>query len=218
MRSWQGEPGGLVDPDEARRTAQEILSRPEYREPQPSLLDRVFEAVVDFLGRGFAALTGGGAGSVIGLVITGLVLALAIWLLSRALGASWSRRSGSGTAAGVVQGTSAPDDPAVWDEEADRLAAAGDHRGALRCRYQALVAALVGTGALQDATARTPAEIRRELDGRRPELDPLLTSVTERFEAAWYGGRPVDADGERSFAADAATLRAGDLRHRSVQA
>lgn len=217
MRSWQGEPGGLVDPDEARRTAQEILSRPEYREPQPSLLDRAFEAVIDFLSSGFEALTGGGAGSVIGLVITGLVLALAIWLLVRALGASWSRPA-SRTAAGVVQGTTAPDDPAVWDEEADRLAAAGDHRGALRCRYQALVAALVGTGALQDATARTPTEIWRELDGRQPELDPVLASVTERFEAAWYGGRPVDADDERSFAADAETLRAGDLQHRPVQA
>lgn len=217
MRSWPGEPGGLVDPDEARRTAQEILARPEYREPQPSLLDRAFEAVIDFLGRGFAALTGGGAGSVIGLVITGLVLALAVWLLVRALGASWSR-PGSGPATGVVQGTSAPDDPAVWDAEADRLAAAGDHRGALRCRYQAMVAALVQEGALQDATARTPAEIRRELDGQRAELDPLLASVTERFEAVWYGGRPVDAAGERSFAVDAATVRAADLRRRPVQA
>ena len=217
MRSWQGEPGGLVDPDEARRTAQDILSRPEYREPQPSLLDRAFEAVTDFLRRGFEALVGGGAGSLIGLVITGLVLALALWLLVRALGASRSRPDRRG-AIDVVQGTSAPDDPAVWDDEADRLAAAGDHRGALRCRYQAMVAALVRSGALQDATARTPAEIRRELDGRRGELNPLLASVTERFEAAWYGGRPVDAGTERSFAADAATLRAADLRPVAVQA
>ena len=54
-------PAGLVDPDEARRTAEEILARPEYREPQPSMLDRALEAVTDFLGRGFAALTGSGA-------------------------------------------------------------------------------------------------------------------------------------------------------------
>ena len=75
----------------------------------------------------------------------------------------------------------------------------------------------VGAGALHDATARTPAEIRRELDGRRAELDPLLASVTERFESAWYGGRPVDAVAERSFAADVATLRAGDLRPLAVR-
>lgn len=212
MRSWQGEPEGLVDPDEARRTAEEILARPEYREPQPSLLDRALEAITDFLRRGFEALTGGGAGSVIGLVITGLILALALWLLSRALRASWRRPTGTGTGATLVQGTSAPEDPAVWDAEADRLAAAGDHRGALRCRYQALVAALVARGALRDATARTPAEIRRELAGRAPHLDPLLDSVTDRFESAWYGGRPVDADVERAFAADAASLRDADLR------
>lgn len=217
MRSWQGEPDGLVDPDEARRTAEEILSRPEYREPQPSLLDRALEAITDFLGSSFAALTGSGAGSVIGLVITGLVLALALWLLLRALRSSWT---GTGRIDGpaLTQGTSAPDDPAVWDDEAERLAASGDHRGALRCRYQALVAALVRSGAVQDATARTPSEIRRELSGRRSELDPVLDAVTARFEAAWYGGHPVDAPAEQAFAADAAALRAADLRPVPVRA
>jgi Domain of unknown function (DUF4129) len=218
MRSWQGENGGPVDPDEARRTAEDILSRPEYREPQPSLLDRALEAVTDFLRRGFEALAGGGAGSVIGLVITGLVLALALWLLSRALRTSWRRPAGAGGGADLVQGTSAPEDPAVWDAEAERLSAAGDHRGALRCRYQALVAALVAGGALRDATARTPSEIRRELAGRAPDLDPLLGSVTDRFESAWYGGRAVDADADRAFAADTASLRDADLRPVAVRA
>lgn len=211
MRSWQGEPGGLVDPDEVRRTAEEILSRPEYREQQPSLLDRALEAITDFLGRSFAALTGGGAGSIIGLAITALVLALALWLLAKALRTSWSRSPGSDPV-GVVQGTSAPDDPAVWDDEADRLTAAGDHRGALRCRYQALVAALVRNGAVDDVAARTPAELRRELAGRQPDLDPVLDSVTERFEAAWYGGQPVDAGALAAFRADVDALRAADLR------
>ena len=211
MRSWQGEPGGLVDPDEARRTAEEILSRAEYREPRPSLLDRALEAITDFLGRTFGALAGGGAGSVIGLVITGLVLGLAIWLLVRSLRAVWARSSPA-AGPGLVQGTSASDDPAVWDAEAERLRAAGDHRGALRCRYQATVASLVRAGAVPDVAARTPAELRRELAGRRPELDPLIDAVTERFEAVWYGGQPVDAAAEEVFAADAATLRASDLR------
>lgn len=211
MRSWQGEPGGSVDPDEARRTAEEILARPEYREPQPTVLDRALEAITDFLGRSFAALTGGGAGSAIGLVVTGLVLALAVWLLRRALRSSWRRSSGRAAPA-VVQGTSMPDDPAVWDVEADRLDAGGDHRGALRCRYQALVASLAQAGAVGDPTARTPGEIQRELAGRRPELDPLLQSVTERFEAAWYGGAPVDRRAGEAFAADVDLLRHADLR------
>lgn len=211
MPSWPGEPGRLVDPDEVRRTAEEILARPEYREPQPSLLDRALTAITDFLGRGFAALTGGGAGSVIGLVITGAVLALALWLLTRALRTSWSRSSRVEDA-GVVQGTSGPDDPAVWDAEAERLAAAGDHRGALRCRYQAMVADVVRAGAVDDLVARTPAELRRELHGRQPDLDAVLGSVTERFEAAWYGGRPVDASALASFRADVDAVRAADLR------
>jgi hypothetical protein len=211
VRSWQGDPGGLVDPDEVRRTAEEILARPEYREPQPSLLDRALNAITDFLGRSFAGLTGGGAGSVIGLLITGLVLALALWLLVRALRTSWSRPATTASAGGI-QGTTAPDDPAVWDAEAERLTADGDHRGALRCRYQALVAALVRSGAVDDAAARTPAEIRRELAGRQPALDRALADVTERFEAAWYGGRAVDAVALASFQADVEVLRAADLR------
>lgn len=210
MRSWPGEPGGLVDPDEVRRTAEEILARPEYREPQPSMLDRALQAITDFLGRSFAALTGGGAGSVVGLLVTGAVLALALWLLTRALRTSWSRSSRA-DAAGVVQGTSAPDDPAVWDAEADRLVAAGDHRGALRCRYQALVADLVRAGAVDDVVARTPAELRRELAGRQPALDSVLDSVTERFEATWYGGRSVDADALAAFRADVDNVRAAEL-------
>lgn len=210
MTSSQGEPGGPVDPDEVRRTAEEILARPEYREPQPSLLDRALEALTDFLGRSFAALTGGGAGSAIGLVVTGLVLALALWLLTRALRTSWSRAARA-TPAGAAQGTSAPEDPAAWDAEADRLAARGDHRGALRCRYQALVADLVRSGAIDDVAGRTPAEIRRDLAGRQPQLDPTLGSVTERFEAAWYGGRPVDADELASFEDDVAAVRRADL-------
>lgn len=217
MRSWQGEPGGPVDPDEARRTAEEILARPEYREQQPSLLDRALDALTDLLGRTFAALAGGGAGSVIGLLVTGIVLALALWLLLRALRSSWAGPSGRADRA-PVQGTSVLDDPARWDAEADRLSGAGDHRGALRCRYRALVADLTRRGALAEPTARTPAEIRDELSGRQPELDPRLDSVTARFEAAWYGGRPVDAAAEAAFAADVAALRAGDLRAPAVRA
>src|SRR5690606_4676100 len=114
--------------------------------------------------------------------------------------------------AGVVQGTTAPDDPAVWDAEADRLAAAGEHRGALRCRYQALVADLVRRGAVDDVAARTPAELRRELAGRRPDMDPVLDSVTERFETTWYGGRGVDAGTLAAFREDVDALRAAELR------
>lgn len=213
MRSFQPEP---LDPEDIRRAADEILSRPEYREPEPSLVDRVLTAITDFLGNAFATLTGGGAGNVIGLVVVVLLLVLAAWLLARALGAA--PRRGSAPAAGVVQGTSAPDDPHVWRAEADRLAGAGDHRGALRCRYQALIAGMVRSGVVEEVPARTPAELRRELSGRRPEVDPPLASVTERFEATWYGGRPVDATEYAVFAREVEAIEAAELRPTAVRA
>lgn len=206
MRSWQGEPTGPVDPDAARQAADEILSRPEYREPQPSLVDRALEAIGDVLGRAIGLLTGSGAGSAIGLVVTVALLLLASWFLYRALRASSVRRTASPDP--VVQGTTAPDDPEVWRAEAERLTAAGDHRGALRCRYQELVARLVRTRTITHDPSRTPDELRRDLRARRPDLARGLDLVTDRFEVVWYGGAPAtreDLDDYVTVAADVAT-------------
>lgn len=212
MRSWAEQ----VDPDDARRAAEEILARSEYQERQPSLVDRVLEAVGDLLGRAFDMLTGGGAGSVVGTVIVAVLVAAAVWLLVRAVGTPW-RAARAPEAAAVVQGTTPADDPARWRAEAERLAAAGDHRGALRCRYQALVADVTHRQVVDPVPGRTPAELRRELAMSRPDLDPLLGSVTDRFERAWYGGEAVDAAAERAFAGDVGAL-AADLARRAVPA
>jgi hypothetical protein len=217
VRSWQGEPTGPVDPDAARQAADEILSRPEYREPQPSLVDRALDAIGDLLGRAIGMLTGGGAGSVIGLVVTVALLLLASWFLYRALRASSLRRSAP-AADPVVQGTTAPDDPEVWRAEAERLTAAGDHRGALRCRYQELVARLVRSRAVAHDPSRTPDELRRDLRSRRPDLAPGLDLVTDRFEVVWYGGAPASRDELDDYVAVAADVAERAQREPAVPA
>lgn len=193
-----------VEPEEARRAAEEILARAEYQEPEPSLVDRALEAIGDLLGRTFAAL-GSGAGGVVGTVVVLAVLLLAGWLLLRALRVGGGRL-GTQVEVGVVHGTEAPDDPDVWAAEADRLREGGDHRGALRCRYQELVARLVRDRVVPHDPARTPAELRALLGGRRPDLEHELAEVTDRFEATWYGGAPVDAAGEEAFGRTAAEI------------
>lgn len=198
-------PPSQIDPEAAREAAEEILARPEYREPEPSLADRALEAIGDLLGRAIATLTGGGAGSVIGTVVVVALLALAAWLVARALRAPGGRARG-GVEVGVVQGTEAPTDPEVWAAEADRLARIGDHRGALRCRHQELVARLVRERVVPPDPARTPAELRARLSADRPDLAPHLAELTERFEATWYGGEPVDAGTYERFARRAAEL------------
>jgi len=200
-----------VDPEAARRAADDILADPAYREPQPSLADRVFEAIGDLLGRAVGALTGSGAGSLIGTVVVVALLALAGFLLARALRTPGRRRRTEGPD-GAVVGTSSPDDPDVWSAEADRLAAAGDLRGALRCRYQALVAHLVRDRVVPDQPARTPAELRDQLAASRPDLAAPLGDVTDRFEAVWYGGAPVSPDDLQRFTVATEAVRADAVR------
>jgi hypothetical protein len=186
-----------VEPEDARRAAEEILARPEYQEPEPSLLDRILDAAGDLLGRTFDAL-GPGAGGVVGTVVVLLVLVLAGWLLRRALRVG-GRGPSPAVEVGAAHGTEAPEDPEVWAAEAVRLASAGDHRGALRCRYQELAARLVHDRSVPPDPSRTPAELRAELSARRPDLGPGLAEVTERFEVTWYGGAPVGPDAYEAF-------------------
>jgi len=201
----------VADPEEVRRAAEEILADPAYREPRPSLADRVVDAIGDLLGRAVGALTGSGAGGVIGTVVVVALLVLAGVVVARSLRSPGGRRGPAG-APGAVVGTTSPDDPAVWASEAERLRLAGDLRAALRCRYQELVAHLVRDRVVPDQPARTPAELRDRLAGQRPDLAGPLGEVTDRFEAVWYGGEPVDPAGYERFAATAAALRAAAAR------
>lgn len=203
MPSWQPEP--VVRADDARRAAEEILARPEYQEPEPSLADRAIDAIGDFLGRAIGTLTGGGPGTVIGTVVVVALLALAAWFLVRAVGAP-GRRGRRAPEVRVVHGTEAPEDPDVWAAEARRLTDAGDHRAALRCRYQELVARLVRDRVVAPDPARTPAELHARLAADRPDLAGALAEVTARFEEVWYGGAPVDDATYRRFSEQAADV------------
>lgn len=197
----------VVPPDEAREAAREILARPEYREPEPSLVERVIDAVLGFLGDAIAGLTGSGPGSVVAVIVVAVLLLVALWVLVQASRA----RSGRATSTGpppLRQGTDGPGDPATWLAEADRLAARGDHRRALRCRYQAMIARLLRDGVVDDLPGRTPAELGRELSARRPGLAGRLEAVTTGFEATWYGGGEVSAATFARFADDVEAIEA----------
>lgn len=185
----QGIPSG-VDPAEAREAAREILSRPEYAEPQPSVVERAGEWVLDRIGSFFGTLTGGGPGSVVGwLVLTALVLG-ATWMIARAL--QVPAPGGTGGGPRLRYGTETRRDAGEWLAEATRLAAAGDLRGALRCRYQALLATVVTERVVDDVPGRTSGEYRRLLRERLPDHADAIDAVTEAFEATWYGGAAVD--------------------------
>lgn len=194
-----------VDPDDARRAADEILSRPEYRVPEPGIVERAFGWLAEQLGRVFDALTGGGPGGVIGWAVVVVLLALAAWVLRRVFvlpGMPGHRSSGPPVRYGTSQRRSAQD----WRDEAERRRVAGDHRGALRCRYQALVVDLIASGVLDATPGRTTGEHRDRLRQALADQHPVIDRVTGTFERTWYGGDDVTPDDYAAFVADAQHL------------
>lgn len=179
-----------VDPEAAREAARDILSGAEYAEPQPSVVERAVEWLFDRIGSFFGTLTGGGPGSVVGWIVVVVLLAAAATVLTRALRVPSYRRD-HGPATHVRYERETRWGAGEWRREADRLEAAGDRRGALRCRYQAMLAALVADGVVDEAPGRTAAEYGRLLGERLPDRRDAIDEVTTRFEAAWYGGEPV---------------------------
>jgi hypothetical protein len=189
-----------VDPDEARRAARDILSGAEYAEPQESLVERAVGWIFDRLGDAIATLTGGGPGSVIGWLVVMVLGAGAAWLVVRALQVPGVGRV---THEGRVRfGTESHRDAAIWLQEADRLSRSGDHRGALRCQYQALLARMIIGGAVDDVAGRTSGEYRRAVTELLPSQDGPISTVTGTFESVWYGGADVGAGDVERFAAE----------------
>jgi hypothetical protein len=180
---------GPVDPEAARDAAREILSGAEYAEPEPTLVERAVEWMGERLGSFLGTLTGGGPGSAIGWFVLVILVVGAAWLLVRA--ARVPRVAATATGGELRYGTETRWDADIWLAEAERLAAAGDHRGALRCRHQAMLARMVDARLVDEAPGRTADEYRRLLGDRRPELGPSLAELTDRFERAWYGGEAV---------------------------
>lgn len=187
-----------VDPDDARRAADDILGDAAYAEPTQSLLDRAVDWLFDRLGDAFESLPGGGPGTDIAWVFVVALLVLAGYFLVRALRAPRIAKPDDDD--GLRYGTETSHDATVWMSEASRLAAAGDHRGALRCRHQALVAVLVTEAVVAEVAGRTAGEYAAAAIVSLPAEAEALRAVTADFDGVWYGGRSVDRAAYEAFA------------------
>jgi hypothetical protein len=189
-------PPSEQDPEEVRRAAERILDGPDYRQRSPSLLERGVDWVLDRIGDVFEAVVGvvggGGAGSVVALVLAALVVGLLAWVLRHA---DWAtlRRGPRDDEAPVT----------VFERGLDigelrrRAAAAetsGDRREALRLWFAVLVAELARRGVVDGAPGRTVGEYRSEVSVALPAAAAGFRSAADLFEGVWYGDRPVDAD------------------------
>jgi Domain of unknown function (DUF4129) len=201
------EQGGLRvpvrDPQEVREVVREVLSRPEFRPPERSLMERVLDWVLEGIGRLLAALGGSGAGGIVGLVLLALVL-VGVGILA----ARFSRglTPSPEVAAAVVGGRRRS--AAEWRAEAEGQERTGAWREAVRSRYRALVADLASRGLVEEVPGRTAGEYRREVGRALPAAASDFAGATELFEVAWYGRADTGPQ-------DAAHLR--DLSDRILQ-
>jgi hypothetical protein len=170
------------DPEQVREVVREVLSRPEFRPPQRSLTERIFDWVLELIGRLLAVLGGSGAGGIVGLVLLALALVGVAVLVAR-----FSRGlTPSPEVAAAVPGGRRRS-AAEWRAEAEAQERAGSWPEAVRSRYRALVADLAARGLVEEVPGRTAGEYRREVGRALPEAATDFAGATELFEAAWYG-------------------------------
>ncbi len=177
------------DPAQARQTADDVLARPEYRVPAPTLVERVQRWVTDIADRVLSALISGGGASLVAWGLLVLALAFVGFLVVR-FGRGVTPDAGLPGRSGVPPLRTAAD----WRTEADAHERAERWRPALRCRYRALVAELAAEGVVDEVPGRTTGEYRAAVTVAAPGVAPEFGAVTEAFERAWYGQAPTGAD------------------------
>ncbi len=194
-------PAPTGDPGRVRDLTSQILRRREFQPPRRSLLQAAWHWLATELDKLLNKLFGvGGGGSSWGAVfvvavVSAVVVALVVVTVVR------RGRGGTGRRAPVVvlRGDGPSRSPAEWRAEAAAHEAAGRWRDALRCRYRALVAELVGRGLVQEIPGRTSGEYRRDVNAVVPAAGAAFDGATDLFEQAWYGDRPTGREDQERF-------------------
>lgn len=182
--------------DEARRWAEEELSRQEYQEADLTLLQRLGEAISRFLSdlvAPVAEFESAWLFVVVVLVVAALAV-LIVWRVRRGSGGSLSDpyRPLDLQVAGI--------DPAELRARADRAAAAKDWNRAVQERVRAVMAELDRAGLVEITTASTTAELTASAARARPDEAADLTWAGGAFDAVTFGDAVADAADHRRIA------------------
>lgn len=184
--------------EEARRQAEEVLSRPDYEWDEPSddplqgILSWIDEQVSKVLaGVGMGDLPPWVAWTALAILVVAVVALVVVLVRRRGAG---RRAGGRPTAAGGDAVVIEPEPATGWGAEARRAAAEGRWRDAVRCTYRALVVDLAAAGALGDRAERTSGELATDLARSRPPAAEAFADATALFEATWYGGARAGPD------------------------
>lgn len=169
----------------ARSDLHDVYASPALSHLDDSTQTGIVDTIVNFLRN----LFGGAAGALgpAGWVLVALVLGLAALL-------AWRRWHGSAPGRGAVvdEPASAGDDPDAEWRLAERAAARGDHREAIRRAFRSALIEVALRGRVHLDAAWTTRELLARCDADGDVLVALAAAAAV-FERAWYGGRAVTA-------------------------
>jgi len=189
------------DPNLAAQRLHQILSQPRYSglSAGPSIPEQILAAIINAIGWLLSRL---GVGNLhlhlpllLLLALSLLVIGVIVVLVIR------GNFSPGGREARVRSGVVTRRAPLDFFQEADRLAAAGDYRGAIRMLAGGVAVKTSG----EQAWDRSPFTVR-ELFARSQRMDALRPLLLQ-FEEAIYGHRPADAAAYARAAEAAAPYR-----------
>ncbi|MFD3682654.1 DUF4129 domain-containing protein [Streptomyces sp. NPDC058613] len=183
----------------ALEAATRELSKPQYHENDPSLLDRALAKALRWISDLLDTAAGAAPGGGVGLVVIALAVVLAVAALWWRLGSP--RRAAGGPGTLFHDGIRSAADHRT---AAEAHAAAARWNEAVQERMRALVRSLEERTLLDPRPGRTADEAAAEAAVSLPGHAGELRAAARAFDDVTYGGRTADADAY-------ARLRALDL-------
>ena len=197
-----------MDPVDAQNEARDILSRTEFREPEPSLVGRGLEWIWERFTRLFDGLIGGffdGTSSGIAWVLL-VVAVLAIFYVAIGAGRKRTLR-GRTRVEPLAAAVTFRRDSAAWLRIAEECEASGAFGDAVRAYYRSGTARLAETGRVGDNPGLTAGQLQRDFAAPGGDEKRALAHMTAAFESVWYGGDSADIELMKQVADDAMRIR-----------
>jgi len=152
-----------------------------------TLLDRMWQAVIDWVNSILSAVSHSGAFRLgFYLLVIAIVVALAVRLTIVGFASDIAYRRGGG-----ARGRGGSDDP--WGD-ADRFAKAGQYTDAAHSLYRGLLDSMARREQIQLHHSKTVGDYGRDLRRRASNLAPRYRDFARSYETVVYGLRPCDRE------------------------
>ncbi|PSK97117.1 uncharacterized protein DUF4129 [Murinocardiopsis flavida] len=202
--------GGQVSGDDGARIAREELADPDYGNNDPGLLQRIYDAVAEWLAELLRVIGESdsvpGGWWVLGPVLAVLALLVVALLL-------YTRPARRARRRGALFDPATALTAAAHRARADRHAAAGEYADAVRERLRAFTRDLEERAIVAPRSGRTATELASEASVALPAHRVELHRAATVFNDVWYGGREATAEHARMLEELDTRLAAGRPVH-----